>query len=354
MGMSDPRRSIQLSDTPSTEPGSKNKRRAKEDTEKPGRPTSGQRPIQLGTNGRFTVRDAAHNAMNIRSLFEVHEGDRNVTQKRAYMAGFGEPLYPTEEMFEKFVELPYKRIRTDQGPPVVDAPTVHERTHIKDVNEARKADFINAIPNLVSASHSIHLKRPIKLMVDQLCQHPMTYRMHEDDLEIYAVGLTVGCTTLGTLNTTLNSCAPERCTENICSAFLALPRDWLQLEKTCCTKKQENFMNMATRIAAELKKNFLQFSLPLFVNWITPHMVNVSEIEIELLVIAVLAGWQAAINLNNSMRGQSNAGTRGQNGDGTPLHPGIVRMLINLRLYRIPTFERVKRRTKDGCSASKD
>ena len=295
--------------------------------------------------------NVANSLLSVPSHFSYDKRSKNAKQKRIYETCYGEPLYPADIDFDKLATLPPKRMRRDRGQPMVNAPTIHERCHIKDPSDARKADFLTYAEKVILAISSITLLRPTKSMVEQFQSNSITRRIPYADLEIFATGLMSACHTLGTLNTSVKCRSKEKASndsvqyrgrgkagndrdgvdETLCSAFLALPKNWTKTD-TSTTKRQENLIEMAALISTEIIRYFDQFHLPSHVARVYPHVVNMTRLEMELLTIGILTGWRAALQINNSLRAQSV-------GVGTPLHHKVVTTLEDMELFRMPPLD---------------
>ena len=278
---------------------------------------------------------AANNVITAHSLFRVSTDDAMAPLKRNFEKIYGEPLYPSLVPFGDYLTLPAKRIRGAQDPPPVEAPTIHERMRITDPEEGRKADFVTRIHALERVAPTIVTKRPMKQVIEQFLNNAMTIHIPPVEVDLYACGLVLSWLTFDQLNSHVKCHVDERCTDSLSAAFTEMASGWKVLLDTTCSKRVSNYLQMASFLCDQLIICFDKFRMEFFLDRVMPHILNMTRTETALLIISIISGWKLALPKSNSMRGQSVNNNQSSN---TPLTPRVLKMLKNMRAYRVPNL----------------
>ena len=284
---------------------------------------------------------AANQLFSVPSKFYYAKDDSNIVPKRRYVERFGEPLYPSDSYFERLAASPIKRVKKDDGLPLVDSPTVQEVMSLSNPEQSNKGNFHFWLECLKIAAASIIPKQPIKLVVDDMLKDPTLSQVTTVNIEILVAGTAVAWKQFGQLNENLKRHYQERedGDGSLCPTYMRAMAGWKLTEQNATTKRQRNFVCMAIKLCAELIKHqvFERFELFQFVDHMYPHMLNVSKAETELLVVSLAHGLQSAPLKSNSMRIEGRENPRGQSREDVVITSRVAKTMTKWRMFKMPS-----------------
>ena len=75
------------------------------------------------------------------------------------------------------------------------------------------------------------------------------------------------------------------------STFLSMRKNWQLIDPASCTKRQENFYNMAEKVAKDLAGCLENFDMTRFLDAEYPHVLQMSRWELEVMAMGIIRGW---------------------------------------------------------------